>query len=133
MCSLSLSVPIEAPEATRGVKALLFFLSISATASARAARRSSVLSSFLQSLHLQSGAHVPPAAKQTQYRFRQPDRSHRQRVGLPFSFSLALERLPDGRRLGASKSASSKSVTRIPSPSSWTPSVSNMPSTSSCP
>ena len=62
MCSLSLSVPIEAPEATRGVKALLFFLSISATASARAARRSSVLSSFLQSLHLQSGAQVPPAA-----------------------------------------------------------------------
>ena len=67
MCSLSLSLPIEAPEATRGVKALLFFLSISATAAARAARRSSVLSSFLQSLHLQSGAHRPPAAKQTQY------------------------------------------------------------------
>eukprot|EP00964_Phaeocystis_antarctica_P093957 scaffold60743_cov63-Phaeocystis_antarctica.AAC.2 len=68
-----------------------------------------------------SSAQVPPPAKQTQYRFRQPERSHRQRVGLPFSCARARAgslRLFDRRRLGSRSSTSSKSVALISSPSS---------------
>ena len=97
VCSLSL---VSLLDAKRGMKALRFFFSISATAVAREEERSSVLSSFWHPLHLQSGAQILPPAKQPQYRFRQPDRSHRQCTGLPFSILRSRLTLSRQRRAG---------------------------------
>ena len=60
-------------------------------AASRLIRRSSVASSFSHPLHTHPPAtlHALPAAKHTQYRFKQPERSQWQLEGRPSRFFLA--------------------------------------------